>query len=77
MRGPGDFFSSNNDNILRQSGGFEFKFASKCDSTDLLENAFNAAKTIVSSDPTLSLPDHILLRQEIEKRIQINTINIS
>ena len=40
MRGPGDFFSQNNSNILRQSGGFEFKFASKCDSTDLFEKAF-------------------------------------
>ena len=77
MRGPGDFFSQNNSNILRQSGGFEFKFASKCDSTDLFEKAFNAAKTIVSNDPTLSSPDHQLLLKEIEKRIKINTITIS
>ena len=77
MRGPGDFFSQNNSNILRQSGGFEFKFASKCDSTDLFEKAFNAAKTIVSNDPTLSSPDHKLLLKEIEKRIKINTITIS
>lgn len=77
MRGPGDFFSQNNDNILRQSGGFEFKFASKCDSTDVFDKAFNAAKTIVGSDPELTSPEHFMLRDEIEKRITVNLINIS
>lgn len=77
MRGPGDFFSHNNDNILRQSGGFEFKFASKCDSTDLFDRAFGAAKALVSADPDLSSPDNKMLKFEIEKRILVNNINIS
>ncbi len=77
MRGPGDFFSQNSSNNLRQSGGFEFKFASMCDSTVLFENAFGIAKSIVNSDPELTLPEHALLKAEIEKRIFINYNNIS
>lgn len=77
LRGPGDFFSSNSDDNLRQSGGFDFKFASACDSADLLTAAFSAAKTIVETDPTLALPVHEELKKETDRRIQIASSTIS
>ena len=58
LRGPGDFFSSNNDINLRQSGGFEFKFASLCQNTEIMERAFSAAKSTVLEDPDLSMAQH-------------------
>lgn len=77
LRGPGDFFSSVSGDNLRQSGGFEFKFASECDSTELFTAAFSAAKAIIESDPELSLPIHSGLKAEIDKRISISSLTIS
>ena len=77
LRGPGDFFSSVSDNNLRQSGGFDFKFASMCDNYDLFSSAFSAAKTIVNSDPELSLPQHDNLRAEVKRRMKIMSSIIS
>ncbi len=65
LRGPGDFFSSNTDNNLRQSGGFKFKLASSCDDTTLFEAAFSSAKDIIKDDPTLSLSEHFLIKQSL------------
>ena len=76
LRGPGDFLSSKGDNNLRQSGGFEFKMASVCNDSDLFNNAFAAAKEILSSDPELSMAHHVLLREEISAFI-CNTSTIS
>ena len=69
QRGPGDFFSKNSSDNIRQSGGFEFNFASKNSDTKLYEAAFSAAKAIALSDPELKNPDHIALKKEIEKKI--------
>lgn len=77
LRGPGDFFSSVSDNNLRQSGGFEFRFASMCDSTDLLAKAFAVAKSIVSADPELVLPIHKEIKKETERRIKVSESTIS
>lgn len=77
LRGPGDFFSNISDNNLRQSGGFEFKFATMCDSADLFEKAFSAAKFIISSDPRLEKKEHKELRIEIERRLNIALSTIS
>ncbi len=77
LRGPGDLFSSNSDVNLRQSGGFEFKFASMCNDYDLFTTAFSSAKAIVNSDPSLELLEHALLREEIERRFSISDKNIS
>ena len=77
LRGPGDFFSSNSNNNIRQSGGFEFKFSSMCQSSDLLSSAFAAAKSVVASDPDLSHDAHTLLRSEIERRFSIISSTIS
>ncbi len=77
LRGPGDFFSSVPDNNLRQSGGFEFKYASLCDSADLLNTAFAVAKSIVESDPKLELEVHAELKKETDRRISISGSTIS
>ncbi|MBO7196087.1 MAG: ATP-dependent DNA helicase RecG [Clostridia bacterium] len=77
LRGPGDFFSSVSDDNLRQSGGFEFRYASMCDSTELLTAAFSAAKAIIESDPGLENPSHQNLKKEIDRRIHIASSTIS
>ena len=55
QRGPGDFFSRNRDDNIRQSGGLEFKFASMCNDSSILNLAFSIAKSILSSDPTTKI----------------------
>jgi len=77
LRGPGEFFSSNSSNNLKQSGGLEFKFATKCDDIDIFSTAFSSAKSIINSDPSLEKPEHELLRLEVTNRIIINSSNIS
>lgn len=77
LRGPGDFFSSVSDNNLRQSGGFEFRYASMCDSTEMLTSAFAAAKSIVAADPKLELPQHANLKKETDRRINVSRSTIS
>lgn len=77
LRGPGDIFSSVSNDNLRQSGGFEFRFATLCDSSDLLTKAFEVAKSIVIEDPDLKLPQHSRLREEINRRFNISSSNIS
>ena len=77
MRGPGDFFSRNNANNMRQSGGFEFKFASACDDRQLFDDAFSVAKAIVEVDPTLSMPEHAELRSLVESALANGSSSIS
>ncbi len=77
LRGPGDFFSSLSGDNLRQSGGFDFKYASNCDSSELLTAAFSVAKSIVESDPNLALPIHAELRKEVDRRISVESSTIS
>ncbi len=77
LRGPGDFFSSNSATNIRQSGGFDFKFSSMCDSTDIMERAFSAAKSVISTDPQLTSPEHrelLILCQDI---LRSSSSNIS
>ncbi len=66
LRGPGDFFSSNSDYSLRQSGGFEFKLAKLCDDNTLFEAAFSSAKGIVNIDRDLSLEEHKGLKESLD-----------
>ena len=77
LRGPGDFFSSFSDNNLRQSGGFKFKYPAMTGDIDLMTTAFSAAKAIVKSDPKLELEDHKLLKEEIDRRLNIAISTIS
>jgi ATP-dependent DNA helicase RecG len=77
LRGPGDFFSSISDNNFRQSGGFEFKYASMCDDSELFTKAFSVAKIIIENDPKLELPEHKLLNIEVFSRLKNNSSTIS
>ena len=77
LRGPGDFFSNISDNNLRQSGGFEFKFATMCDSSEFFDKAFSSAKAIVNDDPELQKVEHQELKKEIERRLNIAVSTIS
>ena len=63
MRGPGDFFSFADEDAIRQSGGFTFRFAALSKDNALLEQAFGAARRIVDADPTLSEPHNRLLKE--------------
>ncbi len=63
-RGPGDFLSSNSDEI-RQSGGLRFKFADLCGDASIFANATEDAHYILDSSPALeSYPD---LREAVSK----------
>ncbi|MBQ8415235.1 MAG: ATP-dependent DNA helicase RecG [Clostridia bacterium] len=77
LRGPGDFFSSVSNDNLRQSGGFEFRFASMCDSAELMTRAFSVAKSIVELDPHLELEVHKELKKETDRRLIIAASTIS
>ena len=60
MRGPGDFVSERAGSV-RQSGDIEFRLASTAD-TEMLYNAFEAAKNTIEKDPELSLPENKMTR---------------
>lgn len=77
QRGPGDFFSRNKDDNIRQSGGLEFKFASMCNDSSILNLAFSIAKGILTSDPTLDSEKHAGLKSEVQKRIYAEDSTIS
>ncbi len=65
LRGPGDFFLSTSRDSMRQSGGFEFKLAKLCDSTELFELAFATAKEIINQDPYLEREENRALRAAV------------
>ena len=77
LRGPGDFFSSNKDNNLRQSGGFEFKFAEIFNDSELTKSAFEIAKSIITRDPELQLPEHAGLRRELDGMLSASNSTVS
>ncbi|MBQ1260822.1 MAG: ATP-dependent DNA helicase RecG, partial [Clostridia bacterium] len=77
LRGPGDFFSSNNSDNLRQSGGFEFKISSMCNDAQLLQDAFETAKSIVNLDPELERSENYYLKRELSKFKLCNSSTIS
>jgi ATP-dependent DNA helicase RecG len=77
LRGPGDFFAMNSKENFRQSGGFEFKFASMCDDSELFAQAFATAKEIINVDHTLDLPMHQGLKEAIIDKLNASTSTIS
>jgi ATP-dependent DNA helicase RecG len=77
LRGPGDFFATNSKDNFRQSGGFEFKFASMCDDNQLFYQAFATAKEIINIDHTLDLPIHQGLKEAIINKLNASTSTIS
>ena len=76
LRGPGDFFSGVNGES-RQSGGLSLRLASCCNDTELMQSAFSLASEIVSADPDLSHPEHIALKNEVDRLFKINENTIS
>ena len=77
LRGPGDFFSSNSGDSFRQSGGFEFKFASLSKDAELYKKAFETAKSIVDKDPDLTLEKHKKIKEEVESRVTHSISSVS
>ena len=64
LRGPGDFFGH------RQHGLPEFKAADLSSDMDLFRTALERAQALIKKDPTLSLPENRLLRQEADRLIK-------
>ena len=77
IRGPGDFFKTKEQENFRQSGGFNFKLAPLSDDNSLFELAFSLAKSIISKDPDLILPEHRELKFQLQKIIAPITSSIS
>ncbi len=76
MRGPGDFFANQQD-TFRQSGGFQFKFATLCQETGLFALSFDVAKQLLKTDPELTNSENQLLKIELEKLFSGNISTIS
>ncbi len=77
QRGPGDFFSANSAENIRQSGGFEFKTAKALGDVELMEAAFSTAKTIARDDPTLSRDEHLGLKIKLGEYLKDSSSQIS
>ena len=59
LRGPGDFFG------VRQSGDMEFRIADIFQDAEILKQAAEAAGSILSLDPDLSLEQHRQLKEKL------------
>lgn len=65
LRGPGDFISSATNSAIRQSGDLGFRLADACADTDMISNAFTAARELVKQDDSLS--NYPLLQHELSR----------
>lgn len=65
LRGPGDFLSSFCQDEMRQSGGMQLRLAMCCDDTELMNLAFRAADTLLSSTDGHDNPVIQALEKEI------------
>lgn len=65
-RGPGDFFSYGGE--IRQSGAIKLRLAAGCKDSELIESSVCAARSLYESDPTLSLPQHAMIKQRLEEQ---------
>lgn len=61
LRGPGDFFGN------RQHGLPELRIADMLTDVNVLEQAGKAAEALLKKDPTLGLPEHAALAQDITR----------
>ena len=55
---------------VRQSGGFNLRFADLSTDTDLIDSARRHALRIIDSDPDLSSPQYAALRHRIERKYE-------
>ncbi len=76
LRGPGDFFAENKDEF-RQSGGISFRLAHLCEDKAFMETAFSEGRELAKADPTLSLPEHRLLQNEVRRVLEENRSTVS
>jgi len=77
MRGPGNFFSSNSQDIVKQSGVLHFHFAALQKDEQFMERVFVTAKGLIQNDPDLSSPSHLALRSYVLPYVQNNLSTIS
>jgi ATP-dependent DNA helicase RecG len=62
LRGPGDLAGT------KQSGMIQFKLINILKDEKIISAARDFAKAILEKDPTLSLPENIILRSQLEKK---------
>ena len=67
LRGPGDFLGKEGE--IRQSGEADLGLADGCTDPELIARASQSAAALVGADPSLSAPEHALLRAECEKKL--------
>ncbi len=67
LRGPGDFFSGSDDGTIRQSGGLRFSQTALAADGSILSSAFSEATQLLTEDPALNRPEHLLLAKEVER----------
>ena len=72
LRGPGDFFG------IRQSGDLAFQLADIYQDADVLQNASEAVKKVLSDDPDLEKEENRALRLQMNKFMdeQIKRMNL-
>ncbi len=66
LRGPGDFFGS------RQHGLPEMHVADLGADMDVMQRAQSEAQLLLAADPELALPEHVALRQSVERMLRVN-----
>ena len=76
QRGPGDFFAACTGGF-RQSGGMTLHLSYLCSDTALMQSAAEEARRTAAADPTLSLPAHAALREEVERLFAIEEATLS
>ena len=75
LRGPGDFIKGADDGSVRQSGGVRFKLADMSEDGNVLYDAYEAARTLLDSDPALS--EHDGIRAMIERMFSIDIYSLN
>ncbi len=67
LRGPGDFFGS------RQHGLPEMHVADLGADVNILQRAQQEAALLLAGDPSLDLPEHLPLRERVDRLLQVNS----
>ena len=67
LRGPGDFFATNEDPSIRQSGGLRFSPLALAAGRDIMEAAFREAALLLSKDSRLTDEENHPLAEEIAR----------
>ena len=75
LRGPGDFIKGADYGSVRQSGGVRFKLADMSEDGNVLSDAYEAARTLLDSDPALS--EHDGIRAMIERMFSIDIYSLN